>query len=155
MSDNTIYSVKMRKGPDVVHYDLIVEDGGITLRYLGEYWSHHRPRRGLQRSADLLLYSINKRKNRRRSSSYDIRLDYCEIRRVTLHRPRILRRRVRKAGRLETVEETVNPKLVITTRDGRRYELEAAVKVYELLKTLLKRHARPRLEQCGAVFEIV
>ncbi|NOZ89046.1 MAG: hypothetical protein GXO15_03885 [Crenarchaeota archaeon] len=154
MSDNVIYSVRMRRGPDVVHYDLIVEEEGIRLRYLGEYWSHHRPRRGLQRSADLLLYSINKRKNRRRDSGYDIRLDYCEIRSITLHRPRLIRRRLRRAGRLETVEEAVNPRLVIVTRDGRRYELEAAAKVYELLKTLLKRTAKPRLERCGAAFEV-
>lgn len=144
-----IYSVRVKRGPDKLHYDLHFGEDALRLRYLGEYWEHHRPLRGLQRSMDLLLYRINKRKNRaRESTSEDIVIRYCDIRDYVLLRPLKRVKRRRYGNRMIVEEETRTPKLVITTREGVRLEIEFAPRVYELVKTLVKRKLEPGIARC-------
>ena len=151
MAENIVYSVIVRKGPDRAHYDLVFEKQQIVLRYLGEYWEKTKPLRGLQRSMDLLLYRINKRKRRSTSarSVYDIVINYCDIVSIELYPPRTLRRRRRLAGRTVIAEEQRNPALVIVLRNGERLEVMFSGKVYDLVKRLLKRYTLPAVKRCG------
>lgn len=145
-----VYSVMVRRGPDTAHYDLVFGDSALILRYLGEYWERSKPLRGLQRSMDLLVYRMNKHKNRsRRSSVYDISIDYCSIVSFELCRPgrRVRRRRVGK--RVVEDVETVKPRLKIKTVDGADFEIVFSPKVYELVKRLVRSRLEPALRKCG------
>lgn len=150
MHNNIVYSVRIKRGPDILHYDLYFENDVIKLKYLGEYWESIRPLRGLQRSMDLLLYKINKMKNRQRSldKGYDILIRYCDIKEYDLRSPVKRLRKQRLGGRTIIQEDIRSPRLILVLRDGRRFEIEFSPKVYELVKRLVKKYIEERLRKC-------
>jgi len=135
-ADNRIYSVKLCRGLDTEHYDLVFEETCLRLIYLGEYWEKTRPITGLQKSMDLHIYRIRKRKQR--VSSQGRCIPYSEIEEYELTRPRLLRKRRRMAGRTVVEEETIPPRLRLRLRGGERLVIELHPRVYELAKTLVK-----------------
>jgi hypothetical protein len=130
---NVIYSAVVRRGPDISHYDVVVEDDGIKFYYLGEHWEVFRPRTGLQKRMDLLIYSM--RKKRRRTSSErrpeDFEVEFCSIRELNL--VKLLDRGI---GRIE-----------IKLREGNRIEIEYPLKIHEVVKQIVKRIHRG-MERC-------
>ena len=141
-NSNVVYSVRVR-GLDTRHYDMVFLEKGLLLRYLGEYWERSRPRRGLQRRADLLLYSMNKRKRREEKDpmdTFDILIPYSELRAWRLTAPRTLRRWRRLGGRRLQIVETVNPTLELHVKNGRVVVVEFSPRVYELVKSLAKQY---------------
>lgn len=148
--DTIIYSVMVRKGPDTAHYDMVFDEDALILRYLGEYWEKGKPLRGLQRSMDLLIYRMNKRKNRKRdnSSVYDVVIDYCSIKSYELRGPGKRLRRRRLGKRVVDEAETLKPRLKIRTVDGGEIEITFSAKVYELVKRLVRRRLEPSIRRC-------
>ena len=144
--DRTIYSVKIRRGLDIEHYDLVFTDRALRLRYLGEYWDRSRPITGLQQRADLYIYKLRKRRARE-TEEHSIEIPYRSIRKVQLHPPKVKRRWLRIAGR-KTLEEThIPPRLVIETVGGDTYVIEFSAKVYELVKSLTKKYLATKLQK--------
>ena len=133
---NVLYSVVIRRGPDVSHYDVVAEEDGIHFLYLGEHWEAFRPRTGMQKRMDLFIYSM--RKKRRRQSDErrveDFRLDYCEVKDL----------RIVKGG----VEDSVG-RLVLTTVSGLRIEIEYSMKIHEVVKEFVKIVKRAIERKCG------
>ena len=152
-NERVIYSVWIRRGPDKIHYDMVFEDDAVRLVYLGEYWNKDRPPTGLQRSADMLIYSIRKRRRREQvdpsSSSFDIVVKYCGIRSFKLIKPSDYIKRLAKLINGRT-RYPVEPRgvLELTLVDGRRISIEFSPKVYELVKRLVKRYLAPAVEAC-------
>jgi hypothetical protein len=151
--ERTVFSVWIRRGPDRLHYDLVFDDDKLRLVYLGEYWDKDRPPRGLQRSADMLLYSIKKRRRREGddslSSSFDIVISYCDIRSYRLVKPADFARRILRLTGGRT-RHAVEPRgiLELILADGRRLYIEFSPKVYEIVKRLVKRYLVPAVEKC-------
>jgi len=145
---NTLYSVKIRAGLDTRHYDLTFTSSGIVLRYLGEYWERSRPVTGLQRSMDLHVYRLRKRRARAAGGEETV-IPYDEITGYELRSPRKIRRKRRVAGRVIVEEETLPPRLVLRLRGGKTIEIEFAPRIYELAKQLVKKYLKPRLQVDG------
>ena len=154
MEDSTVYSVWIRRGPDRIHYDLVFENDKLRLLYLGEYWEKDRPSTGLQRSADLLLYSVRKRRRREQGevTPFDMEISYCDIVKYSLTRSdedsRARRRPRSRASRGSTERFTPRGILELVLVDGRRLRIEFSLRVYELVKRLVKRYLIPALEKC-------
>ncbi|NPA04508.1 MAG: hypothetical protein GXO09_00230 [Crenarchaeota archaeon] len=129
---DVIYSVKLRRGPDTLHYDLYFTDEALELRYLGEYWDATRPVTGIQRRADLLIYSIHKKRRRSTGtgSREDITIPYSDIKTIRLTRDR---------------EDPRIARIILETKRGERLELEFASKLYRLAQRLINRHVKPRM----------
>ncbi len=139
----TLYSARVRWGPNIRHYDIYFGDEGIEFIYLGEYWEKFRPRTHLQQRMDMLIYSL--RKKRRRTSDvkepYDFTVKYSDIVRYELIRPQPTStdsRTSRAARGSEEVKPVVV--LVLVLRDGRRLEIEFPSKLYKLVKTMVKNY---------------
>jgi hypothetical protein len=141
--ENTVYSVRLRQGLDVAHYDMVFTEKGLVLRYLGEYWEKSRPVTGLQRAMDLHVYRLRKRRARAQGGSKELLIGYEEIRGYQLIPPRTRRRWRRIAGRKVLHEEQEQPKLVLELRDGRRLVIEFSPRIYELVKALVKKYLAP------------
>jgi len=140
-SEPVIYSVWLRKGPDIEKYDLVFGEQGIELRFLGEYWSALRPRTGLQKRVDMLLYSI--RKKRSRSTQYErtILIKYCEIAGYELKKP------LQNSGTASR-EDSNAARLILILKDGKRIEIYFSGKIYSIAKALIKKYLINRLEKC-------
>lgn len=143
-AEPVLYSVWIRRGPDIRKYDLIFEENGITLRFLGEHWLSLRPRTGLQRQADLLIYSIKKKRARQDNSLGTVHIDYCDIVRYELRKPMRPRN---DAPKKPGIKEDA-AKLTLVLRDGRIMEIEFSAKVYQLAKLLVKNYLIKGLEAC-------
>lgn len=144
--DRIVYSVKIRRGLDTEHYDLVFTDQSIQLRYLGEYWNRSRPITGLQRHADLHIYRLRKRRARE-TGGHNIEIPYHAVREVQLQPPRVKRRWLRRAGKKILEEKVIPPRLIIETRSGDSYVIEFSVKVYELVKSLVKKYLAAKLQK--------
>ncbi len=130
---DALYSVRVRRGPDTLHYDLYFLGDRLELRYLGEYWDKARPVTGIQRRADLLIYSI--RKKRRRAGEErgeDIVIPYEEIRFLRLVRCR---------------DDPKTAVILIETRRGLRLRIEFASKLYRLAQRLINHYVKPGLRR--------
>jgi hypothetical protein len=145
-NENIVYSVRI-KGLDTKHYDMLFFDNYILLRYLGEYWERSRPRAGLQRRIDLHIYRLRKRKVRetQHTSNDDITIEYGMVRSFKLVPPRKRKIWRRIGGRKILQIETSEPMLILELVDGKRYVIEFAPRVYELVKTLVKRYLAGRV----------
>ncbi len=128
----SLYSVYVKQGPDMIHYDLYVEDKKIIAKYLGEHWEYMRPRTGLGRAQDLFLYRLRKRRERARVSLSrdDIIIDICGIEVISL---------------VKRGNEVV---LRIKTRQG-VYEFNSTIKIIDLLKKFVKKVKNIYREECG------
>jgi hypothetical protein len=152
-SERIVYSVWIRRGPDKLHYDMVFEDKALKLVYLGEYWEKDRPITGLQRSADMLLYSIRKRRRREQidktSSSFDIVINYCDIREFKLIKPSDFIRKISKNVRDKTRYQ-VEPRGILELKliDGRNLSIEFSPKVYDIVKRLINKYLAPAVEAC-------
>lgn len=137
--DNVIYSVWIRHGPDTIHYDIVFEEDCIRFIYLGEYWQRIRPRTGLQQRVDLFIYSLRKRRERNmREARHGFTIDYCSIKSYSLVRPRTA-----------SPQSNVTPGVLeLTLRDGRRVRIEFSPKVYEVVKSAVKRYVVRGIERC-------
>ncbi|KSW12355.1 hypothetical protein CF15_06340 [Pyrodictium occultum] len=131
----------MRRGPDVLHYDMVFDRDALRLIYLGEHWESIRPRTGLQRRVDLFIYSLRKRRERLRGGE-EVVISYCDIVGYKLLKPRPRPR-----------EATLAPGLLeVLLRDGRRIRVEFSPKVYDMVKSAVKKYLDVRLGDCrGAV----
>ncbi|RUM46699.1 MAG: hypothetical protein DSY37_04640 [Hyperthermus sp.] len=140
---NVLYSVRMRRGLDVEHYDIVFGEHYIELIYLGEYWEKGRPVTGLQRRQDLLLYKLVKAR-RRRTMERVTRIDYCSVSDYQLLKPRgIEGREGEAAGRGDDW-----PRLVLVLADGARIEVEIHPKAYRIAKSLVRNILRRRIDEC-------
>ncbi len=121
---STLYSIVIRRGPDVSHYDVVAEDEAIRFIHLGEHWESFRPRTGMQKRMDLLVYSIRKRRRRHSAEARyeDFTIDYCSIRSIV-----IVRDRDGELGRV-----------VIVTKSGGRVEMEYPAKIHDIVKEFVK-----------------
>jgi len=124
--ERTIFSVRIRRGPDIRHYDLYFDDEGLHLLYLGEYWEGLRPRTGLQQRMDMLIYGLKKRRRRQGGEKRfeDFTIPYSDIKEYVL----------------EWCEREC--KLTLYTRQG-AIEIRFSPKVYELAKKLIKKYVAP------------
>ena len=132
---NVLYSVVIRKGPDISHYDVVAEDDGIHFLYLGEHWEAFRPRTGMQKRMDLFIYSMRKKRRRQSDESRveDFRLDYCEVKELRL---------------VKGVEGSVG-RLVLITFSGLRIEIEYPMKIHDVAKEFVKIVKRSIERKCG------
>jgi len=141
-----LYSVWIRRGPDIEKYDLVFNETGIELRFLGEYWVSLRPRTGLQRRTDLFIYSLRKRKARQKGVEA-IHIDYCDIARYELKRPQ-QKRKQNKVGTTSVLVEQESARLVLVLRNGKLIEIDISPKVYHIAKSLVKNYLIKGLEKC-------
>jgi hypothetical protein len=140
--ENIIYSVWIRRGPDIVKYDLIFGETELRLRYLGEYWATVRPRTGLQQRADMFLYSIRKKRVRNGKEESEIIIPYCSIKEISLKKP--------AHQPVTESKKSINQSaaLIIRLVDGKVVTIEFAPKVYKLVKEAIKKHLLKALENC-------
>ncbi len=141
-----LYSVWIRKGPDIEKYDLVFDETGVELRFLGEYWVSLRPRTGLQRRTDLFIYSLRKRKARQEGTP-SIRIEYCDIARYELKKPQQKRKQNRMGATSVSVEQE-SARLVLVLRNGKIIEIGISPKVYHIAKALVKNYLIKGLEKC-------
>ncbi len=130
--DSVLYSLKTRRGPDTVHYDVAFCEDFIVLRYLGEYWEQFRPRTYLQRRMDLILYSIRKKKSRASTSNYKI-IKCSEVKEIKIIKP------------IQSKHEHDEPQyymLVIQLNNGYSIEFQFPKKLYKIAKKIIKRACR-------------
>ncbi|HIQ10681.1 MAG TPA: hypothetical protein EYH26_01725 [Pyrodictium sp.] len=121
--ERTIFSVRIRRGPDIKHYDLYFGDDGLHFLYLGEYWERLRPKTGLQQRMDMLIYSLKKKRRRQGGEKRveDFTIPYNDIKEYVLE---------------WNVEEC---RLTLHTKQG-VIEIRFSPKVYELVKKLIKKY---------------
>ncbi len=134
VDENVIYSAIVRRGPDISHYDVVVEDGVIKFHYLGEHWEAFRPRTGLQKRMDLFIYSMRKKRRRqsgeRRPEDFEVRI--CDLAKVEL---------------VKLPDKGIG-RLVLKLRGGAVVEVEYPLKIHDVVKTIAKRVER-ELERCS------
>lgn len=137
--DSIIYSVWIRRGPDIFHYDMVFEDDCIRLVYLGEHWERVRPKTGLQRRVDMFIYSIRKRRERiYRERGRSMVINYCDISSYDIVKPRpAISREDLSPGALE-----------LLLRNGKRIRIEFSPRVYEIVKSAVKKYVRSGIERC-------
>jgi len=145
-TEPVLYSVWIRKGPDIEKYDLVFDEAGIELRFLGEYWVSLRPRTGLQRRTDLFIYSLRKRKARQEGTK-SIHINYCDIARYELKRPQ-QKRKQNKTSTTSVPVEQESAHLVLVLRSGKIIEIGISPKVYHIAKALVKNYLIKGLEKC-------
>ncbi|MET1101696.1 MAG: hypothetical protein ABWW69_04380 [Pyrodictiaceae archaeon] len=135
-----LYSVIKRRGPDIEHYDFVLdeEEGKIRLIYLGEHAEDIRPRTVLPKQQDLQLYRIVKRRRRSMQtqiSSRDIEIDLCSIKDIEVERE------------LGSQGETILV-LELILSNGNRLRLEASPKIRDLVKAQVRRIRRMIEQRC-------
>ncbi|ABM81126.1 hypothetical protein Hbut_1296 [Hyperthermus butylicus DSM 5456] len=145
-----MYSVWVRRGPDRIHYDMLFEDDELRLVYLGEFWERMRPRTGLQQRVDMFIYSLRKKRRRvgEASEPYDIVIRYCDIKSYNISKPSPRRSIAKRAERRPGGQEVEPAKLELVLRNGERIVIEFSPKVYELVKSMVKKYLVPAVERC-------
>ncbi len=88
-----LYSVYVDKGPDRIHFDLLLAEDKLIAMYLGEYWERLRPRSGLGKRVDLQIYRIRKRRRREVfkrgqiiTMGEDIVISICDVKEISMKR---------------------------------------------------------------------
>ena len=137
-----LYSVALLKGKEVVHCDLIYEDGKIKLERLASK-GLGRSRRGLSKSLDLFLYKIEKERTKSlglKEVIEEMSIDEIKCWRVEEHKGRGLGR------------EYLNTVLfILKTRDGKVYRMFVSKKAYKVLEELIKKMKKFEIERCRRV----
>jgi len=134
----TLYSLFLYRGPDQVHYDLILDkdNAKLILRYLGEYAEEIRPKTAIPKQQDLLIYRVLKK--RVRSNAFtprreDIVLNICDLESIKVEKAKIN-------------ESTV--KITLVARD-RKIELYGSIKIFKIAKKFAKTVAQLAKKNCG------
>ena len=128
-----MYSVVVRKGPDKAHYDICFTEDRLLLSYLGEHWETFRPRTGIQKRSDLLIYSVRKRRKRTQTiiEKDDMEIEYCSIRGIEIEK------RMEKGKAI----------IYILLSSGERLEIEYPLKIHGIVKRLVQ-HLQKKVGEC-------
>ncbi len=130
-----IRSVWIKKGPDVIYYDLCFEKLHIKLIYLGSIWTTFRPRTGLPKKEDVITYRLFKERRRQKNiiSKNDITIPYSKIREYRL-------KRIVEYKQHRRAEKKLVSLLELQLTSGESIQIYFSSKVYDKMKTLLRRH---------------
>jgi hypothetical protein len=150
-NEDILYSVWIRKGPDVIHYDMILTENALVLSYIGEHWERFRPRSGLQKRVDLYLYKITKLKRRshKERSPMDIVLPLCSIKAVVLHRIDKIGVCGKPVTNTCSPESRLSPSILrILLKDGKSIDVCFSQKVYKIAKKITEKLRHMMVKAC-------
>ena len=134
-SKDIIRNVWIKKGPDVMYYDLYFEESQIRLAYLGSIWAVFRPRTGLPKIEAVVTYKLLKQRRRQRNdvSKDDIIVPYDSIREYRL-------RKIVEYRPYRGADKRLISSLELKLRNGKFIQIYFSSKVYDKMKALLKKH---------------
>jgi len=117
---------------------MVFEEDCIRLVYLGEHWERIKPKTGLQRRVDMFIYSIRKRRKRIYGEERSIVINYCDISSYEVVKPRPT-----------TSHGDLSPgALDLLLSNGKRVRIEFSPRVYEIVKSAVKKYVRRGIERC-------
>ncbi len=137
-----IYSVALLRGREIVHCDLVYENGKIRIEKLASK-GVGRSRRGLPRSIDMFLYKIEKQRTKTKGekevlSEFGLEDVKCWL--LEEHT---------KKGIAREYENTVL--FILKTKDGAVHRMLVSKKALHILDELIKKLKRAEIERCKRV----